>query len=98
MCSCVVLICVILGGFSGMLVDNRLEVIMVHNLPITVFCSSFKLCSNQTYMDTVLQSVERGGRGKRGVEGEDGERRGRVRDDIGRKPAKCHFVNHPRWP
>ena len=58
----------IMGGLSGMLVGNRLEVIMVHNLPIIVVCTSFNLCSNQTYMERVLQSVE--GEGERGTEGE----------------------------
>ena len=59
-----------------MLVGNRLEVIMVHNLPIIVVWTSFKLCSNQTYMERVLQSVQ-----EEGTEGERGERRGRGRED-----------------
>ena len=42
----------ILGRLSGMLVGNRLEVIMVHNLPIIVVCTSF---SNQIYMERGLQ-------------------------------------------
>ena len=60
MFMCGVCVCwSILGGLSGMLVGNRLEVIMVHNLPIIVVCTSFfKLCSNQVYMERVLQSVE----------------------------------------
>ena len=61
----------ILGGLSGMLVGNRLEVIMVHNLPIIVVCTSF---SNQTYMERGLQSVEGEG-GREGTEGERGEDR-----------------------
>ena len=65
--SCVFMcgVCVcwsILGGLSGMLVGNRLEVIMVHNLPIIGVCTSFNLCSNQTYMERGLQSVEGGNR------------------------------------
>ena len=58
-----------------MLVGNRLEVIMVHNLPIIVVWTSFKLCSNQTYMEKVLQSVE--GEGERGNREREGKGRGR---------------------
>ena len=76
MFMCGVCVCwSIMGGLSGMLVGNRLEVIMVHNLPIIVVCTSFNLCSNQTYMERVLQSVE-GGNRERGNRG-----RGRGRED-----------------
>ena len=58
-----------------MLVGNRLEVIMVHNLPIIVVCTSF---SNQTYMERGLQSVEGGEREQREREGRGEEEGGRI--------------------
>ena len=89
MCSCVVYVCwSILGGLSGMLVGNRLEVIMVHNLPIIVVCTSFNLCSNETYIANILGicelfsqsalhfNMERGLQSVEGGEGGEGGERG----------------------